>query len=109
MKINTAKNLIELKALLEESAKIERDWDADLRIDWTNLPTFGGPDPDDTVGVWSWDADSLLIGTCVDDLAIVPRNYLNEEEEEEDADDEEEVEWELVGCCPLEEVNVEEE
>jgi hypothetical protein len=41
--------------------------------DWTSLPTFGGDEPDDTVEVWSWDADEMLVGTCTDDLQLVPR------------------------------------
>ena len=43
-------------------------------IDWTSLPTFGGEEPQDTAGVWSWDATRLLVGTCADDLKIVARN-----------------------------------
>lgn len=43
-------------------------------LDWTSLPTFGGTEPRDTVGVWSWDADNLLVGTCASDLRIEPRN-----------------------------------
>jgi len=38
-----------------------------------DLPTFGGDEPDDTVGVWSWDAKRLLVGTCLADLEIVDR------------------------------------
>lgn len=45
---------------------------ADEAIDWSALPTFGGAEPADTCGVWSWDADSLLIGEG-SDLSIVPR------------------------------------
>ncbi len=37
------------------------------------LPVFGGTEPDDTIGVWSWDAERLLVGTCPDDFEIVPR------------------------------------
>jgi hypothetical protein len=40
---------------------------------WTNLPTFGGAEPRDTTGVWSWDATRLLVGTCAADLRIVAR------------------------------------
>jgi CTP:molybdopterin cytidylyltransferase MocA len=43
-------------------------------IDWTSLPTFGGDEPASTSGVWSWDATSLLVGTCADDLKIVARD-----------------------------------
>lgn len=42
-------------------------------IDWTNLPTFGGAEPQDTVEIWSWDATRLLVGYCAADLAIVDR------------------------------------
>lgn len=41
--------------------------------EWTRLPTFGGDEPRSTSGVWSWDATRLLVGTCADDLRIVPR------------------------------------
>lgn len=42
-------------------------------IDWTSLQTFGGDEPASTAEVWSWDADSLLVGTCADDIKIVSR------------------------------------
>ena len=41
--------------------------------DWTSLPTFGGDEPHDTTGIWSWDEDRLIVGTCADDVEIVPR------------------------------------
>lgn len=44
-----------------------------ITADWDNLPTFGGADIDDTHGVWSWDADRMIVGTCADDLEVVPR------------------------------------
>jgi hypothetical protein len=39
-----------------------------------NLPTFGGEEPANTLGVWSWDETSLLVGTCVSDLEIEDRD-----------------------------------
>ncbi len=39
----------------------------------SDLPTFGGSAPADTLEVWSWDETSLLVGTCGDDLQIVDR------------------------------------
>jgi hypothetical protein len=42
--------------------------------DWTSLPTFGGEMPENTAEIWSWDADELLVGTCVDDLRIISRS-----------------------------------
>ena len=32
------------------------------KVDLTQLPTFGGSDPSDTTGVWSWDEDEMLVG-----------------------------------------------
>lgn len=31
-------------------------------LDLCALPTFGGDEPNDTAGVWSWDAKRLLVG-----------------------------------------------
>lgn len=33
----------------------------DVGISLTNLPVFGGQEPDNTSGVWSWDETSLLV------------------------------------------------
>jgi hypothetical protein len=41
--------------------------------DFTSLPTFGGSQPDDTQGVWSWDETRLIVGSCADDFEIVER------------------------------------
>lgn len=32
-------------------------------IDMSSLPTFGGAEPDDTGGIWSWDETRLLVGS----------------------------------------------
>ena len=37
------------------------------------LPTFGGAEPSDTNGVWSWDPTRLLVGDCLDNLEIIDR------------------------------------
>ncbi len=47
--------------------------------DWTDLPVFGGKEPEDTAGVWSWDSENLLVGTCIGDLEIVSRSWYAEE------------------------------
>ena len=40
-----------------------------------DLPVFGGDEPaGGTLGVWSWDADSVLVGECVADLRIYARD-----------------------------------
>lgn len=44
-------------------------------LDMTSLPTFGGMEPADTSGVWSWDSTRLLVGDGSDDLEIVSRKY----------------------------------
>lgn len=41
-------------------------------IDMTALPTYGGDEPDDTTGVWSWDDDSLIVGAAAP-YRLVPR------------------------------------
>lgn len=40
------------------------------------LPTFGGTEPQDTQGVWSWDESRLIVGTCADDIQLVSRDEL---------------------------------
>jgi hypothetical protein len=55
-----------LEVLLVQLRAGERELD-------DNLPTFGGPAPRDTSGVWSWDATHLLVGTCAQDLELAPR------------------------------------
>ena len=40
------------------------------------LPTFGGPDVEDTNEIWSWDEMSMITGTCVDDLVLELRDDL---------------------------------
>ena len=70
--ILTARNLSDLvEALRQTRALSPEDQDA---IDWSELPTFGGEEPADTQGVWSWDEDSVLIGSCADDLKVVDRS-----------------------------------
>jgi len=65
--VNTLKNLLwALKS------------DDDCALDWSSLPTFGGPDIEDTTGVWSWDADSVLLTDPSGQLAIWSREDLEE-------------------------------
>jgi hypothetical protein len=44
------------------------------KLDWASMPTFGGDEPEDTGGVWSWDKTHLLVGSCADDLEIIARD-----------------------------------
>ena len=41
--------------------------------DWSDLPTFGGEEPRDTSETWSWDETHVLVGSCGEDLEIIPR------------------------------------
>lgn len=71
--------------LSEGTAEVE-DLDDLLRVmrggggglGWDELPTFGGDAPADTEGVWSWDAERLLVGAGESDLRIVDREDFNE-------------------------------
>lgn len=48
----------------------------------TELPTFGGEEPQDTDRVWSWDETRLLVGTGSADFKIVARAEWQEREDE---------------------------
>lgn len=67
-----------LKELLNELRSIQTVAEIE-RIDMTSLPTFGGEEPANMTGVWSWDATHLLVGDdvgtgeFVGDLKIVKR------------------------------------
>lgn len=39
----------------------------------TELPTFGGEEPLDTDGIWSWDETRLIVGLCAEDMRIIDR------------------------------------
>lgn len=72
--IRLADTLDELAAALNALA----DHDPEVReavedrLDMTSLPTFGGPEPADTTGVWSWDETRLLVGAS-QPFRMVPR------------------------------------
>lgn len=59
------RNLSELKDFLRSRGGKE--------VDWTDLPSFGGEEPRNTAGVWSWDPHCLLVGECARDLEIIFR------------------------------------
>lgn len=50
--------------------------------DWTDLPVFGGEEPTDTSGIWSWDEAHLIVGTSASDLRLVSREEFAEERAE---------------------------
>jgi len=69
-----ATNLKELIAELRNMTPAELE-----RVDMTSLPTFGGEEPANMTGVWSWDETSFLVGDdigsgeFVGDLKIISR------------------------------------
>ena len=65
-------NLSELyRAMVEGRADV-----LDIHGCWrSDLPSFGGEAPSDTAGIWSWDEESMIVGSCADDLQIEGRYY----------------------------------
>ena len=50
-------------------------------VDTTNLPTYGGEEPEDTsYPIWSWDKDNYLTGACAGSAGfeITPRTEVDE-------------------------------
>jgi hypothetical protein len=68
-KIDESETLMELldnlneaeSALADEAEQRGIDWTDIAQIDTSSLPTFGGPEPSDTFGIYSWDEDSYLV------------------------------------------------
>ena len=42
-------------------------------IAWSDVITFGGRAPSETIGCWSWDEERVLVGDSIDELEIVTR------------------------------------
>lgn len=74
-RITNAKDLPELlKAMQEIQDECrENETDSEAIYDITSLPTFGGTEPSNTAGIWSWDEQNLLVGDCLDEMKITPR------------------------------------
>lgn len=70
-------NATNLKELIIELRNMSADELA--AVDMTSLPTFGGEEPTNMAGVWSWEETSLLVGDDVGtgdfagDLKIISR------------------------------------
>lgn len=62
-------SLDELAQAIEANAEELIDVGADL----SRLPRFGGEEPEDTTGIWSWDEMRLLVGDGPGVLQVVPR------------------------------------
>jgi hypothetical protein len=46
------------------------------QIDMTSLPTFGGPRPRDTAGIWSWNRTHFLVERS-DGFRVIPRSEIS--------------------------------
>lgn len=57
--IAEATTLSQLQTILQTYEE-ECDPDEETLLDYSDLPTFGGPEPEDTTGIFSWDEDSIL-------------------------------------------------
>lgn len=44
-------------------------------VDWDDLPTYGGKEPADTKGIWSWDPECVLIGSGSDVKVMTRADY----------------------------------
>ena len=55
-------NLSELCEMMKAGQFTEREM--------CELPTFGGEEPSNTEGIWSWDKARMIVGTCADDFRI---------------------------------------
>jgi len=64
--ISSLSDLLEAIIIDDERFVTNGDWSS-------SMPSFGGDEPEETAGVWSWDAESVLIGTCLDDIEIISR------------------------------------
>ena len=61
----------DLDELLDALNSVEPE-QTDERL-MTSLPTFGGDEPAETLGVWSWDATHMIVGLCIGEFEIVER------------------------------------
>lgn len=76
--LKKCKTLDELLDLLQKHNALDENsgW-TKYELDLCNLPKFGGNEPDDTAGIWSWDKNRLLIGESAN-FKIVSRASYNE-------------------------------
>lgn len=58
---------------LDDLLDVLTEMDDSRDVDMTSLPTFGGTEPNSTLGVWSWDATRMIVGTG-SDYEIVERD-----------------------------------
>lgn len=72
--ILTSTTLKELLSALRDTLQSSNDEQDAIDRHMCELPVFGGTEPPGgTACVWSWDVDSLIVGTCISDFCIVSR------------------------------------
>lgn len=75
MKITTQKELQALNIQsLDELYELIKSGTLDFLDDWSDLPLFGGEEPEDTAEIWSWDEARLIVGISSDSIEIISRN-----------------------------------
>ena len=75
MKITTQKGLQALNIQsLDELYELIKSGTLDFLDDWSDLPLFGGEEPEDTAEIWSWDEARLIVGISSDSIEIISRN-----------------------------------
>lgn len=67
-----ARDILALCATIDELAQLAGVWGALDTFDLADLPTYGGHEPDETLGVYSWDATRVLTIEG-DEIALMPR------------------------------------
>ena len=60
--VNRAESLIQLHAILNQIDvyNMDKQEPEEIVVEYSDLPTFGGDEPEDTTGIYSWDKDELL-------------------------------------------------
>ena len=43
-------------------------------VEMSSLPNFGGSEPQDTLGIWSWSAEEILFGEGLNEMQILSRS-----------------------------------
>jgi hypothetical protein len=60
--INNLKGLFEYLDDVRAHNKYSGSCRDEICIDYSDLPIFGGLPPQDTLGIWSWDENSFIVG-----------------------------------------------
>ena len=60
--VNRAESLIQLHAILNQIDvyNMDKQEPEEIVVEYSDLPTFGGEEPEDTTGIFSWDKVDLL-------------------------------------------------